>query len=234
MKNRIIYDCFIGPPVFGIITADDILHRRAIFSEQIKNLIGFRTYFPVLEEKSFIFYEVGHFMELLYNGSPEAFTILNMSEDYVEQSTHEIRILKDSKDKLVSKAIPKQISDYVLGKIEAMVSGTSYFSDEKSVSKLGYDKEIAYICSLYLRLAKDVLITEKFKVEREDAEILTAIKEGRFSKETIVKEIEAQLDEVIDLTKESKLPPNPSKDLINELLFKIRDVEMITETERIR
>lgn len=233
MRNRIIYDCYIGPPVFGIMTADDVLTRRIVFNEQLKNLVGFRTYNPHLEHGGIHFYEVGYFAEMLYNGSPEAFTMLNMSEDYVEESSHEIRVLKDNKDKLLSMAVPEVLLKYVKQKKEDMLSGTSYFSDEKTVKKLGYDKELAYICNLYLRLSKDVLIKNKFETERPDAKILETIKEGRFSKTTIKKEIEQQIEEIEDLMSATKIPKRPSKDLLNELLFSIRGIEQIEEIERI-
>ena len=233
MRSKIIYDTYIGPPVFGVITADDILSRRAVFIEQLKNLLGFRTYYPKVEYSNFVFYEVGYFMELLYQGSPEAFTMINMSDEYVEQSSHEIRIIKDKKKDLISKALPINLLEYCLGRKDDMLKGSSYFSDEKSLKKLGYDKNLAYICSLYLRLAKDTLITGEFKVERNDAEMLVAIKEGRFSVKTVEKEFEAQVEEVRKLLKNSNLPNNPSKDMINEMLFKIRGIEQIEEIQRI-
>lgn len=234
MNNRIIYDCYIGSPIFGVMTSDDVLQRRAIFMEQLKNLIGFRTYIPQLEHEKFVFYEIGYFMELLYNGSPEAFTMLNMSEDYVEQSSHEIRVLKDVKDKFISKALPIYLLEYCKAAKKSMLEEKSYFNDEKSIKKLDYDKNIAYICNLYLRLAKDVLLFSEFRVDREDSEILTAIKEGRFSKNTLVKEFNAQVREVKKLLKDSRLPDHPSKDFINETLFKIRGIDHIEEIKIIK
>lgn len=234
MNNRIIYDCYIGPPVYGIITAEDTLQRRSIFLEQLKNLIGFRTYIPELDHEGFRFYEVGYFMELLYKGSPEAFTMLNMAEDFVQQSSAEIRILKDVKDKFISKAIPAYLLGYSKGVQDTLTEKDSFFNDEKSIKKLGYDKNVAYICSLYLRLAKDVLLFSEFRVERSDAEILTAIKDGMFSKETIIKEIDEQVTEVEELLRVSKLPPHPSKDFINDTLFKIRGIELDNEITRIK
>jgi hypothetical protein len=234
MNNRIIYDCYIGPPVFGIITAEDSLQRRAIFAEQLKNLIGFRTYIPELTHEKFTFYEVGYFMELLYKGSPEAFTMLNINEDFVEQSSAEIRILKDVKDNFISKAIPTYLLGYCKGVKDTMLEEESFFNDEKSIKKLDYNKNTAYICNLYLRIAKDVLLFSEFRVDREDAKILTAIKDGMFSKETIIKEIEEQTEEVEKLLKESNLPAYPSKDFINETLFKIRGIDHIEETTKIR
>lgn len=233
MNNKIIYDCYVGPNVYGVLTAEDTLRRRAIFVEELKNLVGFRTYIPELEHEGLIFYEIGYFLELIYRGSPEAFTMINMGDDFIEKSTHEIRILKDNKDKFISKAVPEFLYTYAKKSAEDLFKENSYFSDEKSVKKLEYDKNIAYICSLYLRIAKDVLLHSEFKVEREDAQILSAIKEGYFSKETIEKEIEVQLEEVEKLLKETRLPPNPSKDLLNQLLFKIRGVENIEEKIRI-
>lgn len=234
MNNRIIYDCYIGSPVFGVITSEDVLQRRAIFMEQLKNLIGFRTYIPELEHEKFKFYEIGYFMELLYRGSPDAFTMLNMSEDFVEESSHEIRVLKDVKEKFISKAIPTYLLEYCKGVKESMLYGESYFTDEKSLKKLDYDKNIAYICNLYLRLAKDVLLYSEFRVQRDDADILTAIKEGRFSKNTLTKEIDDQIEEVEKLLKESRLPSHPSKDFINETLFKIRGIDHIEEIKIIK
>ena len=85
-----------------------------------------------------------------------------------------------------------------------------------------------------MRLAKDVLLFSEFRVERSDAEILTAIKDGMFSKETIIKEIDEQVTEVEELLRVSKLPPHPSKDFINDTLFKIRGIELDNEITRIK
>lgn len=226
-NSKIIYDTYIGSQIFGVISAEDRMNRRVVFVDDIVNILGFRRYLPTIEYEGVMFYEVGGFADKLYYGDVEAHLLLNMPNEFVEKVTTEMMAFKDKSKKLISQQVVKSLMDSVDNKYKEIESKKSFFSDEKSIKKLGYDKEIAYICNLYLRLAKDILIREEFIVQREDAQLLQAIKDGRFSKETLVKEIDAQIDEVNKLWKKTKLPLFPSKNLLNEILLEIRKIDEI-------
>ena len=74
-----------------------------------------------------------------------------------------------------------------------------------------------------LLMAKEIAIENKINVWRKDREFLLDIKKGKFGYDELVQRAEALKSELPILYEKSNLPDAPDLNMINGLLFQMRE-----------
>lgn len=91
-------------------------------------------------------------------------------------------------------------------------------SDE---AKFGYDCKHALHCTRLTRMAKEILLTGKVNVKREDRKELLAIRRGEWTFDQVIEHAQAIEDELPELYEKSTLPHKPNLNKLNELCIKL-------------
>lgn len=208
-ESKIILDAYIGQSVLGVITVQDVLHRRAIFVDSCRNILGFKQYFPTLDYNGHFFYEVGEFAERVYRGDMEAMIMLNMNDDFVEERSSDFLLFTDHKDELNSLGIV----DLVLNRSEAVL-------------KDFYIKDMFQVL-IEIGVCKSLLQQDKFVIgiDQKLATTLGNISGMKTPTDLVKKYLKEDIKLLKKLKKKSNLPQRPDEKLLNDIILKIRNYE---------
>jgi uncharacterized protein len=77
-------------------------------------------------------------------------------------------------------------------------------------------------CMRLIRMAQEIGRGEGIQVRREDSEYLLSIRRGEIDLDSLIKEADEAIEEMDSIFEKSSLPNSVDKNLVNELLIKIR------------
>lgn len=224
---KVIYDTILGTITEGVVTLDQSFKRKAIFVDNPENLLGFRrhvkTYYSPRLDMEFI--EIGHFMEMLYEGKIEAFLILKARKEFHEGSTLEWDFLLKDEKLLVSRGLVNNLmkdSADLMAEMEKNKKAIK-INDQK----FEYDVNKAYICLRNLNLVIGVLQYQIFDLEKLDTLFLQGVLDNKFDLERIKITYDKLLERIEELEESSDLRDKPSINDFNVIINKIRNVEVI-------
>lgn len=230
-----IYSTMSGPVTEGLVTTKEPLVNIRVYIDSPMNIIGFRNYLPhysKVEGDTLVeSFEVGYFMNLLYEGSYTAFKALHADPSDVLYDSLQSEILRKNSDKFLSYTLV----DSLLKDAEDLMSKLEKNPGEKIsgeggkflVEKLAYNNKNAYFCMSKLITAHDILKDHKFTTPK-DTNTLQGIYDGMFSYEAIKDGYTTYKNKVDEIYDWSELPSKPDLDEINTLLLNIRNVEITT------
>lgn len=222
---RKILECRIGTEIYGVLSPDEVLQRICIYVQPNEKVCGFRTYTPYyFTQDGSQYIEVGYFLEMLYEGSKTALEVLYCPKEYIIYDTYEFNLLRESKKEFCSRKMVRKLVAEANSSHKKMRKGSSFTTEESDLKIIKYDRYLAYNASLCIRLAYDMLKDSIFNVERKDNRTLEAIREGRFKYRTIEKDFRENKKILKEQMSKYSLKEDISKDLLNNLLLKIRDV----------
>ena len=216
-----------------IVGANAHIKSTYIFLDNPRNILGFRTNIPFYYKDAEEFFEVGYYLEMLYNGNIEAFDILKMHEDHVNYKGLEFDMILEREKELVSLSLVLKLKEESTKRYlkledpeDLTVKAEIDDEGEVTVKKLAYNSENAYICLRNLMLMKSVLSTGIYDTSSLNKDLLQAIYDGRFTLNGIKKGRADLLKEIDVLLEDVNIPMHPDIEMMDDLLAKIRNVEI--------
>ena len=230
--SNIIFSCNSGLATQGLVGLNEPLIKTKIFVDDPINLIGFRSslrqYFD--KESKVQYFEIGYFMEMLYEGSYEAFSILKSKD--VDFELYDFDILRKREEDLIS----RQLIDKLLKQAEELYVG---LDDPENLGEkvdrtenkfvlefLAYNNKNAYLCFRNMMLIESILKNYKFEIKESSISILQGILDGKFSLGGLKEGWELHKGNIEELEKVSNIPLRPDHSFMNEILLDIRNVKI--------
>lgn len=230
--RKILYSCTTGEHVYGLDRVSMTpIFKKHVFIQDNEDFLGFRRRQTFIVNGFEIYYEIGFFFELLYEGDRDAFEMLHCPEDFVDYKTEEWDIIVEQKEMFDSMAFINTIYDSTNELYKAIKSYKSIIKEDGEgeeenkifYKKLGYDKEIAYLCMRNLYLLHNSLIHNKIDFDVPEKNILRAVDLGKFKKlTTIRKEINKLFKKVDKYSEQNELNPSPDFEEVDKLLLRLR------------
>lgn len=234
--SRIIYVTNNGLATEGIVAANEPLYQSKIFIDDPENLIGFRRalkHHSEVKDKTLIeYFEIGYFMEMLYEGTYDAFRILKMSKEHIVDELYDFDILRSNEDKLLS----MNLIDNLVNEAEELFPDledpkelglqVKEKNNEFLIEKLAYNNKNAYICLRNLMLAEGVLNKDTFDYEMINQSVLQGVRDGRFSLSAIQDGYNDYKKKIDKLLESSNLPIRPDFEFMDQTLLEIRNVDI--------
>ncbi len=224
-----------GPVTEGLVTTTEPLINIRVYIDNPMNIIGFRNYLPhynkVDGDMLVECFELGYFMNLLYEGSYKAFKCLHANPSDILYDTLQSEVLRKNSDKFLSytlvDSLIKDAEDLMNNLEEDPYQKITGDGGKFLIEKLAYNNRNAYICMSKLIVAYDILKEHKFTTPK-DTNTLQGIYDGMFSYDAIkdgYTNYKNKVDEIYDW---SDLPSKPDLEEINTLLLNIRNVDITT------
>lgn len=234
--SRIIFSCNNGLATEGIVAANEPIYKTKIFIDDPQNLIGFRTslkqHTDVVDKQVVEYFEIGYFMEMIYEGQYDAFKVLKIDQEHIDFQFYDFDILRKREEDLVSMTLVenlvKEADDLFKGIEDPEKLGIELIENESEfvVQKLAYNNKNAYICLRNLMVAENVLNTYKFELGNTSQSTLQGVRDGRFSLSAINDGYDTYKDKINKLLESSNMPIRPDYDFMNKTLYEIRNVEI--------
>lgn len=200
------------------------------------NLIGFRSslkqYFDA--ESKVQYFEIGYFMEMLYEGSYEAFSVLKMKKEDIDFELYDFDLLRKREEDLIS----RQLIDKLMNQAEDLYAG---LEDPESLGQrvdrkenkfvlelLAYNNKNAYLCFRNLMLVESLLKEYKFEIKDSSLTVLQGILDGKFSLGGLKDGWNLYKGNIYELEKVSNVPLRADHSLMNEILLDIRNIKIET------
>ena len=236
--TRIILNSYSGEAVLGIANNSFPLTKFIIYKEDPHNLLGFlpnRRFSTKVGEGDQLqeFVEVSYFMEMLYYGNLQAYIALSLNKGDITYSSLEYDMLVENKGLFISQKLVDNVleeSEEMFGKIGD--NGKDNFKVREkenkkiSVELLAYNIKNSYICISKLMVLKNILHTGDANLTENNTAVLHAILDGALSKDSISEMYESLREEILELADNPDIPAEANDVDINELLLKIRNLEI--------
>lgn len=213
-----------------IILVGDIVSQYNIFVEAPQNIVGFRQYLKeysyINDNKMFVQnYEVGYFMEMLYEGVIEAFELLNIGDDFIIYKDFRYDLLVKNHTNFISQKLIENLEKTHEKNHKLLYEKISYNIGKNYIKKLVYDKNIAYLCVRNLLMLKNIFLKNVTSLSHEQTILLQSVIDGYFDEkaiETLIKDLKQQIK-----IYEEKNTNIFSSDLnfYNKILLNIRNYE---------
>ena len=222
----------------GIVATNEALYKTKIFVDDPENLIGFRTslkhYSDIVNNQIIQYFEIGYFMEMLYEGEYEAFKILKMDKIHVDFDLYDFDILRKRETELVSRKLVDNLMEEAknlyttLEDPQNLSLKASKNKNEFLVEKLAYNNKNAYICLRNLILVESILKNLIFDIDGLNNSLLQGVRDGKFGLSAIKDGYEMYLKNIDNLELNSNIPLMPDFHIMNDILKDIRNVKIET------
>lgn len=233
--SQIIYSCNQGLVTQGIIQVGEPVTYVKIFLDDPMNLIGFRTslraHTDLVDGSMVEYFEIGYFMEMIYEGLPKAFEILYTPEEHITLDSYDISILKSQREDLVSRTLVDNLINSAKKLIDVVedVEEINFKESSKFVyEKLAYNNKNAYLCLRNILISLEVLKNNSYELNTSKLGLLQGVRDGAFSLKAIREGYDMYMKEYEELEKVSNIPLRPDSYRLNEILLDIRNVSIET------
>jgi predicted nucleotidyltransferase len=169
-----------------------------------------------------VYYEFRKFVSLLCKGNPNVISLLWTKDLFITNVGLE---LIQNRDMFLSKHMYHAFKGYAHDQLYKMTHQQfqGYMGEKRKalVEKFGYDTKNASHCIRLLRMMCEVFTTGRFEVERQDAQELLDIKDGKWSLSKIKEESQKLFQIGHDLVEASEFPEDVDYGKINKLCVRI-------------
>jgi predicted nucleotidyltransferase len=178
------------------------------------------------DEWDIVTYEARKFISLLAKGNPNVLMMLWLSPQYYLKKTAAGQLIITHKYLFVGKHVYRSFVGYAHGQLHRMThhafQGHMGAKRKQLVEKYGYDTKNASHLIRLLRMGVEFLTEGELYVERTiDASQLLEIKKGGWKLEEVQKEADRWFKNAEQAYINSKLPNEPDKEKINDLLIDV-------------
>ncbi len=233
MPTKNIFSVDAGTVAQGIVLRGDTPYTATIFVDTPENLLGFRNAatFACNNEggQRVDYYEIGYFMECLYEGDITAFELLFTPDEFITHQCHESQILRDASQDLISNELVDRLYWAGDGMVHEITSTPMRYGfrrvDDKDYEGIGYDPVKAYECLSYLHKSKAVREDRTIRLSDLKVKYLQSVLDGQLTLPTVLKAIGELKDELNRTRENSDLPSNPPKNFLQDLVLDIRGLK---------
>ena len=169
-------------------------------------------------------YELKHFINLALKSNPSILSLLWIEDKHYLKISDGMKTLLDNKELFSSKQAYTTFTGYAASQLKKMerFNYKGYMGAKRKalVNKYGYDCKNASHLIRLLKMGAEFLDSGKLKVYRTgDARMLTQIKTGMWTLEDVKQRANEELDNVKSAFANSKLPAEPDRKAVEELLM---------------
>ena len=222
MKSVILL-CRVGSRSYGTATPESDHDDKGVFIPPKSQLIGIdkaeptRTY-----NKDSLDYSLRHYAQLCTKCVPNALELLFCDPDDVLHQTTAGALLRYSRHLFLSQKARGPYIQYAKHQLElcAKVPQGRGIGRTALLEQFGYDTKFAYHTIRLLQTSEELLTTGDFHVRRPNADFLIEIRKGYFRTYDEFRQFAMNLVERVE-TLPSDLPPEPNRQLINELVISV-------------
>jgi hypothetical protein len=233
--NKVLYSCTIGEHIYGLdrVELEPLIHKH-VFIQDNDDLLGFRRSNKFFVRGVDIYYEIGFFLEMLYEGDIEAYEMLNCSKEFIDYKTEEWDIIFENKSMFDTSMFTHKLLEstkrlYSDIKVKKSIVSETDKEGNKSFKKLVYDKDISYFCLRNLYLLQNSLINSELRFLVKESDILKAVDLGKFKLGTVRKEINKLFKKVDSLQDETILDTVPDHEEVDKILLRLRKEKIYYE-----
>lgn len=218
---RVLFDGTITHESFGIFSSAK-MQRYVIFDQGVEGLCGFKEFSEAFESNGTEYVEVGLFMELLYQGYPVPYLVINTDKDFIETVDDTfLPVMAGLGDPAVRLPITKDMVQFNCSNLAKFCGQKKKFPETDFYFETFIDK-----CILS-ELLRKVTISGKLELEKKD--YIQSIADNRIkgkplSQPECKKFIMANIKEAEKSLPHSPLREGLSRDEIHDYLLKIRGI----------
>lgn len=231
--KKIIFSGIGGEITDPIVLNKPSMFFNVIYIAEAEDFLKLRTLLPyttrIRNNRLYIYYELNYFIEMLYEGSPDAFNILTTKYEDKQFVGLEYEMIEKKLNDFISIKLVdnllKKSDEYNLGTFGVGIIDEK--NEKKVVKNFGYSNKNAYLCIRELMLAEQILKKGIYDKSKIDIFTLNRIYNFKYKKEEI-KEIRKKLIDSVNFLKEkSVINYEPDLEFVNDLILSIRNVEII-------
>lgn len=211
--------------IYGI-TAPSLMKHIRIFLSEKEDLIGFRSYVPYLIDDMFRYYELAHYCGMLHDGIPEAWDIISVEEEYIDNVTNEFRQIQDNKKIFLSPLLAENLLEEAKSLYDRSVQGEKSvgLKVENKFHLVSYNKNLAGLAYVKLEQLIHLLEKKEFKTKIDKIKEAEAIFYGRLTAKTYTSLIEEKLEKLDSMNFSSELTNTRNVANISKLICEIRNI----------
>ena len=237
LNDRIILEAYAGSKVYGTETKDSDVDLRGVAVPPRSYIYGLNNFKNSVEkDPDRTIYSIHRWADLALKGNPNTLELLWTPDNYFVKKTKEGQLLIDNRDLFLGKHLKKPYFGYAMSQLSRMTKLNKNANTNprrvSDIEKYGMDcKNLLHLVRL-MRMCFEVLTEGTLHVQRFDSQELVEIRNGKWSYEKGMREMNRLKGLIDQAMVTTSLPAKPDRKGINALIIDIVSSMMEEENER--